>query len=65
MNYSKLLLYYLYNIKLLKIMQYISQYGNYMTIEDSYVKRIITSPFHQFVLILQDGNRIYTNKIKA
>jgi len=46
-------------------MQYISQYGNYMTIDDSCVKRIITSPFHQFVLILQDGFRIYTNKIKA
>ena len=46
-------------------MQYISQYGNYMTIQDSYVKRIITSPFHQFILILRDGNRIYTNKIKA
>jgi len=46
-------------------MQYISEYGNYMTIEDNYVKRIITSSFHQFILILQDGNRIYTNKIKA
>lgn len=46
-------------------MKYISQYGNYMTIKDSYVKRIIISPFHQFILILQDGTRIYTNKIKA
>jgi len=46
-------------------MQYISQYGNYMTINNNYVKRIITSPFHQFVLILKDGNRIYTDKIKA
>ncbi len=46
-------------------MQYMSEYGNYMTIEDNDVKRIITSPVHKFVLILQDGNRIYTNKIKA
>ncbi len=35
------------------------------TIKDTDVKRIIISPFHEFIIELQSGERITAIKIKA
>ena len=35
------------------------------TIEDTNVKRIMISPFHEFIIELHDGERIKALKLKA
>lgn len=35
------------------------------TIKDTDVKRIMISPFHEFIIELQNGERIYAVKLKT
>lgn len=36
----------------------------WFSVEDTDVKRIINSPFHDFIIELKNGERIYAQKLK-